>query len=85
MFERAAVRAGSIDGPEQLVQEVAVAVLHVDEVEARVGRECSGIHVGVDQRVEVIIGQDDDRFRCHALVEHRVVVRDLWLRRSSRA
>ena len=35
VLERPAVRAGPVDRAEQLVQQVAVAVLHVDEVEAR--------------------------------------------------
>ena len=37
--EVAAVAAGPVARAEQLVEEVAVAVLHVDEVEAGVGRE----------------------------------------------
>ena len=76
MFERAAVRAGTLDRAQQFVEEVAVAVLHVDEVEASVGGKCSGVRIGVDQLVEVVVREDDRGLRCDAFVEYRVVVRD---------
>ena len=58
--KRSAVAPGSVDCAEQLVEQVAVAVLHVDEVEAGVGGQHRGGHVrACDQRVELVVGEDD--------------------------
>ena len=46
VLERPAEGARSIDRPEQLVEQVPVAVLHVDEVEARVRGERGRVDVG---------------------------------------
>ena len=59
----AAVAAGPVDRAEQLVQEVAVAVLDVDEVEPGLGGEHGGVDVALDQRVELVVGQHGARRR----------------------
>ena len=43
--EVAAVAAGPVVGAQQLVEQVAVAVLHVDEVEAGLVGEHGGVDV----------------------------------------
>ena len=78
-------RARSIDRAEQLVEQVPVAVLHVDEVEARVGREHGRVDVGLDELVELVVREHDGRLGRHPPVEHGMVVGDQWLRRAGRA
>ena len=58
VLEAAAVAARPVVGREQLVAQVAVAVLHVHELEAGPLREDGGPHVVVGQAVEVLVGQD---------------------------
>ena len=84
MLERPAVRAGPVDRAEQLVEQVAVAVLDVDEVEACVRREDSCRDVRLDELVEVVVGEHDRCLGRDPSVEHRMVVSDQWLRRSGR-
>ena len=84
MLERPAVRARPVDGAEQLVEQVAVTVLDVDEVEARVGGERGGVDVGRDERVEVVVGEERRRLGADALVEHGMVVGDPRLRSAGR-
>ena len=56
VLERPAVTARSRARAQQLVAEVAVAVLHVDEGEARaIGGESRGGDELLDQPVEVVI------------------------------
>ncbi len=84
MFERSAVRTVAIDGAEQLVQQVAVAVLDVDEVEARFGSQHGGVGVRRDELVEVAVRQHDGRVDGDTLIEHGVVECELRLRRAGR-
>ncbi len=58
VLERPAVGARPVDRAEQLVEEIAVTVLDVDEVEPGVGGERRGVGVGRDERVEVVVGQE---------------------------
>ncbi len=44
-----------VDRTEQLVEQVAVAVLHVDEVEAGALRELGGAGERLDERVEIVV------------------------------
>ncbi len=78
--EVAAVATGSLVRREELVQEVAMAVLHVDEVEARLGRDARGRRVGPDQVVEPRVRDDVRVGRADGAVEQRMAVRDLWCR-----
>ena len=57
MLEGAAVVAGAVDGAEQLVEEVAVAVLDVDEVEPGVAGAHGGVHEVDGQAVELAVGE----------------------------
>ena len=82
MFERPAVWPWAIDRAQQLVEQIAVAVLDVDEVEACVRGERGRIGVGLHERIEVVIRQFHGRVGRDALVQHGVVVRDTWLRRA---
>ena len=82
MFERPAVGAGPVDRTEQLVEQVAVAVLDVNEVEACVLGEDSCLDVRPDQPIEVVVREHDGCVGCDPSVEHRMVVGDQWLRRS---
>jgi hypothetical protein len=66
-----------VDRPEQLVAQVAVAVLHVDEVEpGLLGEDGSGDE-GVDQVVELVVGQHRSvvALDADATVEDRMVER----------
>ena len=66
---------------QQLVAEVAVAVLDVDEVEAGALRQHRGLHEARRQVVEVVVGQQRHRaVGADAAVEHRVRVRRERLR-----
>ena len=58
VLEAAAVAARPVVAAEELVAEVAVAVLHVHELEPGPLREHGGPHVVVGQAVEVLVGQD---------------------------
>src|SRR5204862_6831333 len=59
VFEAAAVRSRSVDRAEELVQQVAVAVLHVDEVVSGAGREHGGAAERLDQLVKILVRQHD--------------------------
>ena len=85
MLERPAVCPRAVDRAEELVEEVAVAMLDVDEVEPGVGGEGGGVDVGGDERVEVVVGQDRGGIGADALIEHRMVVGDAGLRRTGRS
>ena len=74
VLERPAVGAGPVDRAEQLVEEVAVAVLDVDEVEPGVGGEHGGVDVGRDERVEVVVGEE----RCVVRADTRVSRTGWW-------
>ena len=58
VLERATELARTAVGAEEFVQEVAVAVLDVDEVGAAVTGHAGGLHVAADQLLDVGIGQD---------------------------
>jgi hypothetical protein len=49
---------GRVRAPRQFVEQVAVALLEVDEVAARVSRHLRRDHVGVLEAVELIVGED---------------------------
>ena len=55
--EVAAELAGPRRGAEELVQQVAVAGLHVDELKADFVGQSRGGHVVVDQLLELVVGQ----------------------------
>ncbi len=85
MLERPAVGARPVDRAEQLVEQVAVAVLDVDEVEAGVGGERRPPR---RRRATSSSRSSSERTRCvggDPSVEHRVVVGDQRLRRAGRA
>ena len=84
MLEVAAVPAASVDRAEQLVQQVAVAVLHVDEVEAGVGGERGGVGEPLDEGVELVVGEHARSPPRARAVEDGVVVRDARLRARRR-
>ena len=85
MLERPAEGARPIDRPEQFVEQVPVAVLHVDEVEARVGREHRRIDVGARRARR---GRRPRARRSPSAATRRsstgMVVRDQRLRRAGR-
>src|SRR5436190_4078262 len=85
VFEAAAVRSRSVDRAEELVQQVAVAVLHVDEVVSGAGREHGGAAERLDQLVKILVRQHDGGVGPDAAVEDRMVVREARLRRAGRA
>ena len=60
VLEAAAVAAGPVVRREELVAQVAVAVLHVHELEAGALGQHRGPHVVLGQPVEVLVGQDPD-------------------------
>ena len=57
VLERSAVASRPLPRAEQLVPEVAVAVLDVDEREARVPRELRRVDESLDQPIEIVVGQ----------------------------
>ena len=81
----AAVGAGAIGGRQQLVEEVAVAVLHVDEVEPGLLGQHRRRHVLLDQLVELVIGEHGAGPGADATVEDRVLVRGARHRHVDRA
>ena len=58
VLEAAAERPGPLVRAEQLVAEIAVAVLDVDEAKARVGRQLRGGDEVVDQPAQLVVAQD---------------------------
>ena len=74
VVERAAVAAGAVAGGEQLVEQVAVAVLDVHEVEAGVGGEPGGVDVALDEPVQLLVVQDRRGACADAPVQHRVAL-----------
>ena len=54
---RAAVGARAARGAEELVEQVAVAGLHVDEVEARRRGRAGGDDVAIRDRAQLVVGQ----------------------------
>ena len=58
VLEAAAVRAGPVAGTEQFVQQVAVALLDVDEVEADGPGQARGGDVVVDQPLQLVVGDE---------------------------
>ena len=64
----------SVIAGEELVEQVAVAVLDVDEVEARLLREHGGGDVALGQFVELVVAEHRLRVDADARVEHRVGV-----------
>ena len=71
VLEAAAVAAGPRVRRQELVAQVAVAVLDVHEVEARPLRQDRRAHEVVDEAVELVVGQDPHPAR-EAPIEHRV-------------
>ena len=61
VLEAAAKRSGTLVGAEQLVPEIAVAVLDVDEPKARVGGQLRGRDEVVDQPAELVVAQHPER------------------------
>ena len=85
--EVAAVGTGAIAGRQQLVEQVAVAVLHVDEVEPGPPGQHRGPHVVVDQGVELGVAEHRRVARRSGLepdaaVEQRMAVGDARARRA---
>ena len=58
VFERAAVAAGPLVGPQKLMQQIAVTVFDVDEVRPGLFGDAGGANVGVDEFVHVLIAED---------------------------
>ena len=82
---RAIRRSGPADrGREQFVQQVAVAVLHVDEVEPGVGRQHRGVDEALRQRVELVVVEQADVVGPDAGVQHGWRVDDPRRRRTER-
>ena len=57
VLERPAVASRTLAAAEQLVPEVAVAVLHVHEREPRVPRELRCVDESLDQPIEIVVAQ----------------------------
>ena len=70
----AAVPAGPVVGAQQLVEQVAVAVLHVDEVEARLLGQHGRLDVLLGQLVELVVAEHVGGPRPARAVEHRMAV-----------
>src|SRR5207237_1854671 len=74
ILERAAVASRAIVRAEQLVSEIAVALLDVHEGEARIPREPRGGGEIFDQTIELVVGEHADAIRKPA-IENRMRVR----------
>ena len=74
VLEGPTVAARAVAGAQQLVAEIAVAVLDVDEVEAGSAGQPRRLDEVVDQAVELVIGDHPDPVG-EAPVENRVVAR----------
>ena len=73
----AAERAGTAAGAEQFAEQVAVALLDVDEVEANATGHPGGRDVGVDQPAQgIVIEQGIGRIDTGERIEEGVVVTD---------
>ncbi len=80
VLERAAVLTRAGECAEEFMQQVAVAMLDVDEIGAAIGGDLRGLGVVLDETFQVVIGQNllaagDVEF----LVEDRVMVRNTGL------
>ena len=57
VLEAAAVGAGAVASAEQFIQQVAVALLHVDEVEPDLDRELRRRDVVIDEPLQFVVGK----------------------------
>ena len=80
--EVAAVSAGSVERTQQFVTEIAMACLHIDEVEAGLSSEYGALHEQRNQIIELTIGQQRGLARFAGGVEQRMPVRRARRRRS---
>ena len=78
VFQIAAEAAGATVSAEEFVQEVAVAVFHVDEVEPRLMSEHGSIDVSHHEFVEFVVAENCRLRRADAFVEDRMFVRRPW-------
>ena len=77
VFEAAAIRSGPVDGAEEFVAEIAVAVLDVDEIVAALLGALGRDHVVVDQPLDLVVADHRPARRIAELaVEQRVVIGD---------